>query len=266
MADLVIPYIWPVVPLSPGQILDVRPEDVLDKGHFRLCSTYRGGGGYDQFPAIAECRGLGAGHNRQFVVQLHGCHLDCPYCYVTRAGVWGKPVSYSTPDLVDAFNRTPADVFHLMGGAPALYIEHWPELIKELEWRGKSGWLFHSDLLLTEKMYTPEVLKLIAHPRTLYAVSVKGLSQMEHYKNTRKPWHNLRFRVNLERLEKHGVPYYFTFTNCDPVLIHTFWNSFERNYGSVACAVRKEDSFSISIIDYDAMPHVDDVPWGGKKE
>jgi hypothetical protein len=43
---------WKVVPLSPGQLLDVRPEDILNDGHFRRCNTYRGGGGYDQFPRL----------------------------------------------------------------------------------------------------------------------------------------------------------------------------------------------------------------------
>ena len=26
----------------------------------------------------------------QFVVQLRGCVLNCPYCYVTQDGVWGS--------------------------------------------------------------------------------------------------------------------------------------------------------------------------------
>lgn len=41
---------WPVVPLSEGQLKDVNPADILEEGLYRKCDTYRGGGGYDQFP------------------------------------------------------------------------------------------------------------------------------------------------------------------------------------------------------------------------
>ena len=45
---------WKVVPICDYQKLDVRPEDLLDSGDFRKCETYRGGGGYDQFPKICK--------------------------------------------------------------------------------------------------------------------------------------------------------------------------------------------------------------------
>ena len=106
---------WKVVPLSLNQLRDVRKEDVLEDGIFRKCDTYRGGGGYDQFPIICEKR-LGERRHHQFVVQLFGCNLDCPYCYVTREGVWGEPIQITTEQLVQAFQRSVQEVFHLMGG------------------------------------------------------------------------------------------------------------------------------------------------------
>ena len=80
---------WPVVPVCKAQRKDVRPEDILHGGLFRLCDTYRGGGGYDQFNAIYEkCFGKKV-NPTQFVVQLKGCPLNCDYCYVTNEGVSG---------------------------------------------------------------------------------------------------------------------------------------------------------------------------------
>ena len=39
--------------------------------------------------------------------------------------------------------KSKLDVFHLMGGAPALYIEHWIEILEKLP----ENIPFHSDLL-----------------------------------------------------------------------------------------------------------------------
>ncbi len=60
---------WKVVPISKGQKKDVRKEDLLEGEHFRKCSTYRGGGGYDKFPEYCE-KILGVRHSEQFIVQL----------------------------------------------------------------------------------------------------------------------------------------------------------------------------------------------------
>jgi len=79
-------YKWKVCPIQGRQLRDVREEDLF--GDFRLCDSYRGGGGYDQFPRIySDRRDVPIeGLNSQFVVQLYGCPLNCHYCYVTRDG------------------------------------------------------------------------------------------------------------------------------------------------------------------------------------
>jgi len=95
---------WPVVPLCRAQLQDVSPIDILNDGLYRKCNTYKGGGGYDKFPAIFERRfGPAPNLHDQFVVQLAGCPLRCPYCYVTEAGVHGKSRRISTNSLVAAF-------------------------------------------------------------------------------------------------------------------------------------------------------------------
>lgn len=255
---------WKIVPLSEAQLLDVRPEDALFGALARRCETYRGGGGYDQFPRIAERR-FGTAHHQQFVVQLFGCHLDCPYCYVTRAGVWGEFERVSSKALVDMFAEAHlthgVTVFHLMGGAPALQIKHWPELIDALQ-RLDFDWVFHSDMLLTEAPYAPEVLRQISGARCLYAVDVKGLTADEHLHNTRKQFHEDLFWNNLALVEAAEVPYYLTFTAvAEPEL---FWKEFGRRWPQRLSAAWG-DAFSIDLIQYNALPHVDSVPWGAQR-
>ncbi|PZP71742.1 radical SAM protein [Methylorubrum populi] len=256
---------WKVVRLSEGQLRDVRPEDVLEDGWFRFCETYRGGGGYDLFPDIARRR-FGYAHHCQFVVQLLGCHLDCPYCYVTREGVWGEHRKFTSLDLVDAFNRAFAEhgttVFHLMGGAPALQLKQWPDLLATFRARADERCVFHSDLLLTEAPYDEAVLHEIARPNCLYAVDVKGLTQEEHLKNTRKPFNEELFWSNLDKIERFRLPYYLTFTAVSEQ--GAFWDRFKSLY-SQSYEDRKAEAFTIDLIEYDAQPFVDRVPWGERK-
>lgn len=255
---------WRVVPLSEGQLLDVRPEDVLEGGLYRKCCTYRGGGGYDRFPEIARRRfGDGYQYNDQFVVQLFGCNLDCPYCYVTRAGVWGRPVRRTTDELVEAFRRSGQTVFHLMGGAPALQTGFWPELLRAIPSRNY-GTVFHSDFMLTEGLYVPATLEALADcpGDALYAINIKGTTSRTWLRNTRKEvdWH--LFFENWRRVQSSGVRAYVTFTDCSPGEVERFWVDIHRGRG-IDVPRWREDSFIIDLVDYDATRHVDDVSWGG---
>lgn len=252
---------WKVVPLSRGQLLDVREEDILNGGLYRSCDTKRGGGGYDQFSEICMKR-LGWKARHQFVVQLFGCNLDCPYCYVTREGVWGKYEQVSTKQMVDAFIKSDLQVFHLMGGAPALSIVRWPEIIGELARRKKllhRKWVFHSDMMLTEVNYPPDALQYLrcARDHVLIAVNIKGYDNEEWIANTRKHPNWQRFERNLRMLSFTGVPFYITFTNVSQENIRRFWIE-HQDLPSI-------ESFDIDLIDYNAITHVDDVPWGGER-
>ena len=249
-------HLWRVVPISENQMADVDPKDLIAGGHFRLCQTYKGGGGYDQFPYYAVSRGMVRNPDdasRQFVVQLWGCNLDCPYCYVTRAGVWGESVTYSTSQLVYAYQRARSEhdvnVFHLMGGAPALQLKHWPELIHGL------GYMFHSDLMLTEGVYDREVLKQINDGDILLAVNIKGTDPEEWLKNTRKELNESVFERNLESVMEtlDWRKWYVTFTG----VAKDKSDAFLKYYG-----LEQQDAYNIDIINYNAMPLVDSVPWG----
>ena len=248
-------YTWKVVPLCKEQLLDIDPKDVIPGGHFRLCDTYKSGGGYDKFASIFEKRTGKKVYPRQFVVQLYGCHLKCHYCYVTPNGIWGKPAYYTTDGLAKAFfttqkmlrNKFHLDTFHLMGGSPALYIEHWPELIDRL---GEDT-IFHSDILLTEKVYKKENLKMISRPNCLYAVNIKGVSLMgeDYEKNTGCKIDWTLFWHNLTALVLNEVPFYLTFTNPDVWLFEDFVYELESHCGKDIL----EDMILIDLIDYKAV-------------
>lgn len=248
-------YDWKVVPLCKEQLLDIDPKDVLPGGTFRFCDVYKSGGGYDKFPAIFERRTGKKTSPKQFVVQLYGCHLKCPYCYVTPNGVWGKPTYYHTDGLAKVFftarkmvrNHFDIDVFHLMGGSPALYIEHWPELIDRLG----EGVVFHSDLCLTEGWYEKAVLKQVARPNCLYAVNIKGVTLDNYRENTGMgdDVTVIMIMTNLHLLIENNVPFYLTFTNPDRERFDEYCDNLQEVYGSTIL----EDMIVIDIIDYDAV-------------
>ncbi len=237
---------WKVVPISARQKLDVREDDLLNNGHFRKCETYRGGGGYDQFPSICKKR-LGIEAHTQFVVQLYGCNLDCPYCYVTQSGIWGEPVIYTSDQLVKAFVESEQEVFHLMGGAPAIYLNYWPELISRLP----DTAVFHSDFLLSERLYAVNTLQQIADlSNCLFAVDIKGVTDENYKQNTKRnpDWPGMLH--NLYNLLSANIPFYLTYTNPDKDYLEDFQGYLVAQFGYDS---RFDDSFVIDLILYNAL-------------
>lgn len=221
---------WPVMPICDNQLKDVRKEDLLFDGLYRSCNTYRGGGGYDEFGNIYERRFGITPEPVQFVVQLKGCPLNCPYCYVTPDGIHGNSVMVNTNKLLDDYESTGLKVFHLMGGAPAIYLEHWKNLTRNF----KKDQIFHSDFLLVENLYKPSWL--IDLPG-LHAVSFK-----EKYLYNKDQlgimWKNLRTLIDCK------VNFYITFTGRDE-FSHKIYDEFGPKV--------LEDSFLIKIQKYKAL-------------
>lgn len=245
-------YRWKVCPIQGRQLKDVHKEDLF--GDFRICHTYRGGGGYDLFPVIARKRWLlkewlVGDPALQFVVQLYGCHLDCPYCYVTRDGIFGKYVEYTSDEVLNSFYSAVEEhgcgVFHLMGGSPALYLNQWPVFIQHT-W---PLFLFHSDLLLTERKYSSFELSQIKWDHTLYAVNIKGVTSEDYYRNTGRKLDWKLFWYNFDRVVSSGINFYLTFTNPDLHYIEQFKEKITKRYGEFVL----EDSFVIDLIEYDAL-------------
>jgi uncharacterized Fe-S cluster-containing radical SAM superfamily protein len=249
-------YKWRVCPIQGRQLKDVREEDIFHD--FRICDTYRGGGGYDQFPKIAMKRlgpwrleKLRGNLAKQFVVQLYGCHLDCPYCYVTSDGVRGRVRKYTSNQLtmqwfLRAYGKYRCGVFHLMGGSPALYIYHWYKILDILP----PHFLFHSDMLLTEKPYPS--LRSIARENAIYAINIKGVTSEDHYRNTGKELDWDMFWYNLDRVSHSVIEFYITFTNPDINYLEEFKTKLVERYGEWAHYALR-DSFVIDLIEYDAL-------------
>lgn len=241
-------YKWQVMHLCERQKRDINPKDILNDGLYRRCNTYKGGGGYDKFPHIYEMRtGQKGNYNEQFVVQLKGCPLRCPYCYVTVDGVHhGEYSLISTEQLVKDFNNIKLPVFHLMGGAPALYIEHWKEILDKLD----SGVVFHSDLLLVEGKYPGDTIKdLASYKNSLYAVSIKGGDAVEFKRNTGVELNERLFWDNFDTIVDCGLPFYLTYTGMTEQSTEYFKKLVTKRYDKQVL----RDSFSIQLIQYDAL-------------
>lgn len=221
---------WPVMPICDAQKLDVRPDDLLNEGLFRKCDTYRGGGGYDKFGEIWLNRKGFAVNPVQFVVQLQGCPLKCPYCYVTEKGVFGPPVKMTTDELIQYYRQSRLQVFHLMGGAPALYLELWKEIADQVQ-------VFHSDFLLVEKPYQRNWLQGLPG---VHAVSLKT-------KDLYTPDQLDLLWKNLDLLIESQVEFYLTYTGArfdKNTLEKDIW----KRYGRLS-----KDVFYIEIQNYKAL-------------
>lgn len=216
-------FMWPVVPICDRQKLDIDKEDLILGGLFRKCNIYKGGGGYDKFVGIYKERLGYSPDPTQFVVQLRGCPLECWYCYVTKQGVFGEPKYVSSEDLIKYYMNSGLEVFHLMGGAPALYLEYWKEISGKVK-------IFHSDFLLIEKEYNAKHLTDLPG---LHAVSLKDLRVDE----------KLMFR-NLDILINCNINFYLTFTG-NPI----YKDKIKSRYGDWIL----KDALYIDIVKYKAI-------------
>lgn len=273
--------LFPIVPLCEKQLRDVREEDrVFVNGVplARTCRTDRAGGGYDQFRDIFLARfGLDTGPDH-FVAQLYGCTHECPWCYITIDGVWGDAVQLKAREIVNLVHyvnekrratgsrydaRTGAlqdaqpqiQVLHLMGGAPALYLNSWPALYHETL---KADLVFHSDFLLDEGLYNIHVLECLAglckeYPERgashgYYAPSNSGQLHAVSFKPG-EPLSRLQL-ANLKALHASGLPFYITFTGMQEEEIQA------RKAQVIAAGITEEVfnfSFSINLNHYKSL-------------
>jgi hypothetical protein len=160
--------------------------------------------------------------------------------------VFGKYVEYSSEQLVDEFLRaTQCGVFHLMGGAPALYIYDWPDLLKKFP----SQYIFHSDLMLSDRVYTDVIIQNINRRNTIYAVNIKGITDENYYNNTgcKPDWDKMW--SNLDTIVDNNLNFYLTFTNPDL----SYYDEFVRQLMTTYDRRIMDDSFIINLVDYDAL-------------
>jgi pyruvate-formate lyase-activating enzyme len=243
--------LWKVCPVQGRQLLDVKSKDIY--GDFRFCDTGHAGGGYDRFPAIRYKRRPGLLHygdiTKQLVVQLHGCPLRCPYCYVTRDGIYGRVSRYTSEEIVTTFCRAReihgVGTLHLMGGAPGLYLDMWYDIVKRLPWNAS----FTSDLLLIEQTYKMETLRKLAVTPVTIAVNIKGVTSEDWARNTGTVLNEAMFWNNFERVVNSGIDFYLTFTNPDTRYYDSFLDKVLERFGKEALADRQV----IDLKEYNAI-------------
>lgn len=205
----------------------IQMEDVLRSGleihndFARTCTVAKGDPPAspigDTTPWILEKR---YGHswkhwNRQFVVQVAGCPLECPYCYIDNlsAGMaitieemisWYREFRYRVHEL---------NIFHFMGGCPGAHAHYWPIIRQELDEAGFEDSVLVTDAILVEE-WAYGIKPWIHIPnRTLVLVCIKGTSFSNFEANTGR---NL-FPVAMRELN-HYLPLsevHFTLTEPD---------------------------------------------------
>lgn len=240
-------YAWNVVPLCEKQLRDVNPKDVLNGGLYRHWDS-DSSNCVDKFEDIFNRRfGTFEKLNDHFVVQLKGCPFHCPYCYVTPDGIHSEAQKVTTAQLVSDFTDTCYPVFHLTGGAPALYLKHWAGLAFALPEYA----IFRSDFLLMEGEYSKEAcLALSRHRRNLHAVSIKGWGKDEFRRNTGGVEFNKKLVWrNFETLLETNIQFFITFTGMSDESIETAKADLEKWFGKNIL----NDSFSIDIVHYNAL-------------
>ena len=150
-----------------------------------------------------------------------------------------------------------------MGGAPAIYLKQWPRVLEALQEQvSDRDWIFNSDFLLNEGTYKRLDVERVKHPRAVYAVDIKGLDSEEYSKNTRKRYDEELLWRNLSMLVEVDLHYYLTFTNVRKENIEKFWDVFEKKFGAACASIQKNRGFSVDLIDYEAVPFVDNIEWG----
>lgn len=156
------------IPISKiGEVQKRDIENDQDMGivcydeYARICTTNTGSrrdiGDRSPYRMARLFGGMWQDYNNQYVIQVAGCPLDCPYCYVdnleenahwTVASIVNNFLAFSQM-AVDFFHE-PLNVLHLMGGAPAIYCSFWPKLRAEMDSRGLGNVVLFTNVILVE--------------------------------------------------------------------------------------------------------------------
>ncbi len=241
-----IKEILPIMPIGEIQKTDIRDEHRL--GYFRICASFKDikrQKGFDRFPHFAvNLFGKTLEHwNYHLIVQLRGCPLKCPFCYVDDEGLRILP-PHNLPikDLVlQAKSIIAKDkrlhVFHLMGGAPAMYVNSWDKILNIMNENKMSDIIFHSDIVLVEPDIVPgfftSLRKTAKHPNHLIAICIKGINEKNLIENSGvKNLIYIKYINNLRKVIDTGINFYLTLVNPDINDLPVFLDYLIKEYGS----------------------------------
>jgi sulfatase maturation enzyme AslB (radical SAM superfamily) len=132
----------------------------------RVCTIIKDDGAYDNRNDRSPYRmaelfgGNWKDYNNHFIIQVAGCPLKCWYCYIDNLK---KDIEMSAQEMVDMFIEFRKDikqkfnvdlnVFHFMGGAPAIYCEFWPILRETLDKNNLKNIILFSDVIFVETYF-----------------------------------------------------------------------------------------------------------------
>ena len=163
----------------------------------RVCTVHTGShrdiGDSSPFRMAEMFGGEWQDYNHHFVIQLSGCLLDCPYCYVDNLE---KDTSFSAISMVELYKAIRREaltnfgvsikVLHVMGGAPAVYCEFWPELREELDSQGYDNVVIFSNVILVEAIAGVEPWLHMNLPRFIVEGCLKGTNRENFKQNTNR--------------------------------------------------------------------------------
>lgn len=171
-------------------------RDIGDRSPFRMAELF--GGSWQDY-------------NHHYVIQLAGCPLDCPYCYVDNLEA---NTYFSAVSLVESYKAVRFEastkfgvslkVLHVMGGAPAVYCEFWPKLRMELDEQGLDDVIIFSNVILVENWFHGVEPWLYMNIQNFIVEGcLKGTNRKNFIRNT---GHDL-FGAAVRELF-HYIPYY----------------------------------------------------------
>lgn len=184
----------PISRLGKLQKIDVEKSGRLHDDYGRICQVVQSPNWHGD---LSPCR-MAKFQNidnfelfdKQFVVQVAGCPLKCPFCYVDN---FKMDKFFTADELVTKFaefrkQEPNLNVFHLCGGCPARYSEFWLNLRKSLDENGFWRVILLSDVIFVENhFYNVKPWETIRkmHPYNFFIVGcLKGTTKQNFIKNT----------------------------------------------------------------------------------
>ncbi len=244
----------PIAKIGKTQKIDVEKSSgiVFHDNIARICTVVKDKEAHDDRGDKSPYRmaeifgGDWQDYDNHFIVQVAGCPLNCPYCYVDNLKA---DLSMNADELVDKFIEfkkkvepkfnIKLKVFHFMGGAPAIHCEFWKELRDSLDKKGLKDTVLFSDVILVENRFLKnkpwEFLNL---HHFILTGCLKGTSKENFIKNTGSDL----FQESLKELDNYlsAKNFYLTLIGFD-----------EKDLSKIYKIIPKDRIDFLSIINYE---------------
>ena len=200
----------PISKIGSIQLKDVQNSTGLKhyNEYYRLCEVIKEPKAFDNRGDCSPYRmadlfgGNWIDYNFHFIVQVAGCPLRCPYCYVDNMKVDQQITAFQLVQDFIQFRKAVLmkyeinlQVFHLMGGDPGLYAFIWPQLRSLLDELGQQDVILFSDVVFVENHKTGiKPWKYLDIKRFLLTGCLKGVNPENFHKNTGLSWFNIAIK------------------------------------------------------------------------